>query len=138
MAREGFFGDAKDKGWSKAKNYSADGANARSLAAIIEAARARGTEIVILLMPELTIVRNQTPPEAMDCLRELLQRRFGAAAPPVIDLLGAIPDDLYHDSLHLNRAGREMTTRLLVKALRARNSTPSSAAGTAPRTIPTP
>ena len=137
MAREGFFGDAKDKGWSKAKNYSADGANARSLAAIIEAARARGTEIVILLMPELTIVRNQTPPEAMDCLRELLQRRFGAAAPPVIDLLCAIPTNRT-TPLHLNRAGREMTTRLLVKALRARNSTPSSAAGTAPRTIPTP
>jgi hypothetical protein len=113
-------GAVRNKGWSNPASYAADGANARALIAIIRAARARGIEVVIALLPEATTLRNSVPPEAMRCLRAALDRGFGTAAPPVIDLRAAIPDSMFHDSIHPRRPGRLAATRLLVEALRAR------------------
>lgn len=118
--REGLAGAVKDKGWSGPANYSTEGANARSLVAIVREARSRGIEAVILLLPEATSLRASVPPEAMQTLHGALARGFGAEAPTVIDLRASLLDSQLHDSLHPMKAGREIVTRRLIGALRAR------------------
>lgn len=116
---EGLRGQVRDKGWSDAANYSAQGLNARSLVTIIREARERGIEVVIVLLPEASSMRASVPPEAMSCLMEVLEGAFGPASPPIINLRDVIPDHMFHDTIHPNRAGRLAATRALIEAFRA-------------------
>ena len=118
--REGLLGQVKDKGWSNPAAYPAGGANALAMIAAIREARARGIEVLVLLLPERSTLRATMPPESMDCVRDALRRGFGDAAPAVIDLREALPDAMFHDSLHVMNAGRKITSRKLVEALKAR------------------
>jgi hypothetical protein len=125
--REGLAGPVKDKGWNNADAYSLEGANALALVSIIREARAGGIEVAVLLLPEASNLRNSVPQEAMNSLRVALDRAFGAAAlPPVIDLRDALADSQFHDSIHPRKVGREITTRRLIDALRARKAVAAS------------
>lgn len=119
--REGLQGEVKDKGWFNPACYVADGPNARDMVAIISEARTRGTEVVILLLPERSDLRSRIPPEAMLCLKDALARSFGEDSPTVIDLRDAMPDESFHDTLHLNKASRGQFTLALAKALKSRD-----------------
>jgi hypothetical protein len=119
--REGLFGEVKDKGWYTAASYSPEGPQSRDLIDTIRAARSRGIEVVILLLPERSDLRSRVPAEAMTCLNETLRRAFeGTGAAPVVDLRDTIADDQFHDTLHLNQKGRAETSRRLAEYLRAR------------------
>jgi hypothetical protein len=120
--REGLHGPVKDKGWNDPDKYDVDGANARALIHLVREARSRDIEVAILLLPEASNLRASIPPEAMRCLRGALENGLAAAAPPVIDLRDALADSLFHDSIHPNKAGREVATRRFAEALRARPS----------------
>ena len=117
---EGVFGAIRDKGWSDPGSYSVDGRNAKALIAMIRDARARGIEVKILILPERSDMRASVAPEATRCLRESLKIAFDGEPPPVIDLGDAMPDELFHDKLHLARQGQVETTRKLLAALRVR------------------
>ena len=104
--REGPGGEVKDKGWNDPACYSNDGANAHALVSIVREVRARGITVVLLLLPEASKLRAQIPPEAMTCLNETLQKGFGDNPPPLINLREALPDSLFHDTIHPNREGR--------------------------------
>ncbi len=118
--REGLLGPVKDKGWSSPECYSSDGTNARALIDLIREARERGTEVVVMLLPESSSLRESIPPVAMQSLREALERGFGADSPLVVDLRASLSDDLFHDSIHPRKSGRELTTGRLLRALKGR------------------
>jgi hypothetical protein len=118
--RAGLGGPVNDKGWLTPGAYSSEGANARALVDLVRQARATGAEVVLLLMPEATSLREAVPPGAVASLREALDRGFGPEAPPVIDLRAALSDDEFAGTIHATKAGRQATTARLIEALRAR------------------
>jgi predicted dienelactone hydrolase len=75
---------------------------------------------MIMLVPERSTLRSRIPPAALRSFQETLERGFGADAPPVLDLRDGIPDDQFHDDLHLKLAGRRRATQELAQALRKR------------------
>jgi hypothetical protein len=113
-------GEVKDKGWGDPTKYSADGPNARGLVDLIRRARGRGTEVVVLILPEAQSLRELIPPEAMQFLHRALDRGFPSDPPKVIDLRDALADSMFHDSIHPNKQGRELLTDRLAEALRGR------------------
>lgn len=117
VLRQGLRGDVRDRGWFNRSSFDVDGRGARSLVAIVQQARSLGSEIVVVLLPESSVMRANVPIEAVQCLKAALDRAFGPASPPVIDLRDTIPDALFHDNLHPKRAGRLATTRALVEAI---------------------
>jgi hypothetical protein len=124
--RNGLFGDVKDKGWFDASSYSAQGTTASDLIAIIRQARSHGAQVMIVLLPERSNFRSRIPSEALRCLRETLERGFGADAPPVLDLRVAVDDHEFHDDLHLNQTGRNQVSLKLAEALRDRTIKPAN------------
>ena len=119
VLREGLRGQVRDKGWSNVANYRTEGLNARSLVTVIRKTREQGIETVIVLLPEASLMRASVPPEAMECLRKVLESAFGSAAPPLINLRESLSDRLFHDTIHPKREGRFIATRVLIEALRA-------------------
>ncbi len=119
-------GEVKDKGWYDPVSYAANDANARDLVATIREVRSSGIEVVLLLLPERSDLRSRVPREATLCLRETILDNFNGDAPVVIDVRDAIPDDLFHDSVHLRNEARSLTTLRLIEALRIRPRDPAA------------
>ena len=116
----GLFGEVKDRGWYDGSSYSSQGRAANDLIAIIRQARSHGAEVMIMLVPERSDSPIANPAGSAPLFQETLERGFGADAPPVLDLRDGIPDDQFHDDLHLKLAGRRRATQELAQALRKR------------------
>ena len=80
---------------------------------LITKLRARGTDVIVALMPEHSLLRARLPAEAMRALRAGLDNGFGANSPPLLDLRDAVPDSGFTDISHVNAAGRTIISRLL-------------------------
>lgn len=68
----------------------------------------RNTDIMVVLMPEHSLLRARIPVTAMDALLEPLDLRFGVNMPAVVDLRDSIPDSGFKDISHLNQEGRKL------------------------------
>lgn len=99
-----------------AKNSSWDAGNVQALADIIARLKGDGIPLQIVLMPMSSSLRALIPTAYGDA--------FDAEVPEDVsiirhfDRLGAIPDSLFRDNLHVTAAGREKFTRDLVYLLR--------------------
>lgn len=102
--------------WSEPERYRSDSVDARALQGLVRHYQQRGARVVLLLMPEKSILRETTPPEAYASLVGPLQSRAG---PPVdvIDLRALIEDRLFFDRTHVYAEGRRLLTRRLSEAL---------------------
>ena len=100
-----------------AKGYSVNGANARALVNSIKKLRSKGTQVLIVLMPESKPVRDRVPPEAQEVLKTVLNDAFGDNPPDVIDFRAAMSDDMFADATHLNDTGEQELTKRLAGTL---------------------
>jgi hypothetical protein len=107
-------------------SYSADGLNSRALVALIRELREGGAEVIVAFFPEAEIRRRELPPEALASFDEALRRAFGTAAPPVLDMRGAMSEEYFFDTSHLNPGGRAAFTERLGRALRELHASPGS------------
>jgi hypothetical protein len=80
---------------------------------VVDELRARGSVVVIVLMPENSRLRNRMPPNALEAATTPLRLKYGDEMPPILDLRDAIGDSCFVDLAHLNRAGAEKCSRLL-------------------------
>jgi hypothetical protein len=76
-----------------------------ALVRLIRDFRARGSVVVVLLMPENSRLRNRMPPNVLDSVAIPLQQAFDADVPTVLDLRDAIEDSGFVDLTHLNQKG---------------------------------
>ena len=83
------------------------------LADLIAAMQARGSKVVLVLMPEYSELRRRLPDNAVTELLNNLQTTLGANMPPVVNLRDAIGDEGFTDISHTNTEGRDAFTRLL-------------------------
>jgi len=136
IIRMGLIQTSTDEGWeAKIRQYGLRGyydpkayirsrQQAASLIKLITEFMARDADIMIVLMPEHSKLRQRIPPEAMDALLDPLHEAFGDRLPSLIQLRDSIPDSGFADISHLNEAGRVRFSPLLAAAIRQNLSAP--------------
>lgn len=84
---------------------------------IISTMQARGTKVMIILMPEHSLLRKSIPDVAMTRLEDDLLKTFGNKAPQIINMRDALPDEDFSDIAHVNSSGRKMFSKLIAPIL---------------------
>ena len=88
------------------------------LARTISGFRNRGSEVVIVSMPEASTMRARVPGIAQRMLVNSIKQQLPANTPAVLDFRDEIPDDMFADLVHLNDAGRSVFSERLARSLR--------------------
>ena len=106
------------RGYYDPQAYVRSREQAASLVGLVEQFQNRGSEPLVVLMPEHSSLRDRIPPEAMDALLGPLDREFGDEAPSIVDLRDSVADSGFTDISHLNDQGRASFSPLLAEAIR--------------------
>jgi hypothetical protein len=85
---------------------------------LVEESRARGADVLIVLMPIHPVLCDRIPASATLSVYATLQQAFGDDAPPVLDYQQALGAEEFHDVSHLTGAGRATFTSLLARDIR--------------------
>ncbi len=109
--------DMRRCGFFDASNYGETTVASRSLRALIDQARAAGTQVVVLLLPEPKLLRAEVPETALTTLSTLLKATPDSPAIPLLDLRQSLDEDQFRDFVHVNRTGRQALTRKLASNL---------------------
>jgi hypothetical protein len=101
-------------GWFDERRYALkQEIQAADLRTLISRYRARGAEVLLVIMPEASAFLDRTPPEAKQFLLDYLRREFRTDPVSILDYQHAIADSRFADYLHMNDEGRaEFTIRL--------------------------
>jgi hypothetical protein len=110
----------EERGWFNPQEYRrAQGAQAQALIKVIGEFRKRGAQVIVVLMPQRSIVRQRIPPSSKQYLIHALARSFGDSPVSLLDLDSTMPDTAFCDLCHLDDRGRIEFSRLLAQSLRA-------------------
>lgn len=83
----------------------------QALNELVRMLRARGTTVILAVMPQHSRLRARLPAQAMSALRTGLDEAFGPSAPPLLDLREAVPDTGFADIAHVNTEGRRIVSQ---------------------------
>lgn len=78
----------------------------------------RGTDVVLVLLPENSRLHRRVPTEALEVLTDALDATFHDGKPVVLDFRTAVDDSGFVDLPHMNRSGRLAFSRQLAVRLR--------------------
>ncbi len=115
-----------ERGYYDAANYARSRTQIDIFHEIIAEFIERGTDVVVVLMPEHSRLRARLPEVLTATLVAPLAERFGEQAPTIVDLRYSVPDSGFKDISHMNPAGRRHFGPLLGGAIAARLSPVSS------------
>jgi hypothetical protein len=85
------------------------------LADTLRSLASRGSQVVVVLTPEHSLLRSREPAGITAYLRERLRRESGIPFLTVLDYRAAVPDEGFVDLVHLNTNGSKRFTPLLVR-----------------------
>jgi hypothetical protein len=108
---------AEVRGYFDPAIYAHSTRNPATLVRLVREFRQRDATVVVVLMPEHSWQLKRMPANIDRAVRDPLEKAFGAAPPPVIDLRPAISDDSFVDLVHLNTMGSIECSRLLAAEL---------------------
>ena len=106
----------KEKGWLLGDHYQIEDPNPQAVLHLIDDCDREDVRLVIVLTPQLTLIRDLLPRQSLDCLNRLLGGSEGRR-PEVLDLRTAIPETHFRDVLHVDDRGRDEASRLLAAYL---------------------
>jgi hypothetical protein len=89
------------------------GPKAEALRRVMTGLRRRGFNVVLLLMPEHSLLRSLVPPQAEVTFNQVLAEAAGNEPVPVISLRSAIPDEDFNSFVHVDRKGRKTVSEVL-------------------------
>jgi hypothetical protein len=105
------------KGWFAADAYGPDGPNVRALADLLARLRRQGARVVLVLLPEPSMLRERVPAGAGRRLAAVIAGLPPADVPEVLDLREALRDGELMDLVHPGPLGREAVTRRVARLL---------------------
>ena len=105
------------RGYYDPQAYAQSRDQAATLIELISRFRARRADVVIVLMPEHSALRQRIPSEAMKALLAPLNRAFEGNMPPVFNFRDAIEDSGFMDISHMNSRGLAQFSPLLAETL---------------------
>ena len=115
-----------ERGYYDATNYARSRTQIGIFHEVVAEFIERGTDVVVVLMPEHSRLRARLPDVLTVTLVAPLAERFGEQAPTIVDLRSAVPDSGFKDISHMNPAGRYHFGPLLSDAIAGRLSRISS------------
>ena len=105
-------------GWFDPGHYSPSSSNSRSLVKIIRDCRRLGATVGIVLMPETSLMRRLTPAEAVDLFAEINRIDFAEDPVPVYNLRSCVPDEMFHDVIHVNIDAMNAVSTLVARCVK--------------------
>lgn len=122
-----------------ASNYQTDSYSARGFSTLLHFLQSLDTELVVVMMPELSRVRGIQPSRGNEVLDLILAKHSEKGPITRIDMSDAMPDELFVDFAHLTPvAGRREFSRKVGAALGAQLREPSATEADPPRlSLPT-
>jgi hypothetical protein len=112
-------------GWFDPAAYARHApAQAQALLDLIQQLEQQGSDVVVVLMPEQTSLRERIPPVAEQLLSSAFDESSRVARPAILDFRASLPDVMFSDLGHANLAGRRELTRLLAASLQSYFRTP--------------
>jgi hypothetical protein len=105
-------------GWFEGGTYQLDGVQADAFRELISGCKGLGVEeVVIVLLPISSDLRDWLPGESWERMGALLEEVGVGGSVRVIDMRESMPDEAFFDYVHLTPAGREAYTGLLAGEL---------------------
>jgi hypothetical protein len=95
-------------------------AELEGLGLLIDSLRERGSEVVVVLLPESTALRDRIPAIAVDRFREAIATRLPRQDDDIVDLRAFLDDDGFADISHPNSVGRLRLSDRLSELIRDR------------------
>lgn len=105
------------RGYYEAGNYRRSQIQIRVFKDIVTGLQAKGTEVIVVLMPEHSRLRQRIPADAMNLLVAEPEQGYGQVALPIVDMRDSIPDSGFKDISHMNEQGRLMYAPLLADVI---------------------
>ena len=113
----------RQRGYYDAENFLRSRRQPAAFRQLVEAIRERGAEVMVVLMPLHSRLREQLPAAARELLTSELVASMGDDALP-IDLTDAIADDGFSDISHMNQRGRDAFGPLFADVIAERFQSP--------------
>jgi hypothetical protein len=110
----------ENRGWFNPGYYATSRPGFTSFVHLINRARSAGIAVLIVLLPERAKVRAAVPIEAKRTFDAIIDQTLGKDSSDVIDLRAFVPDDKFHDLIHLDPDGGRVFSARLARELKAR------------------
>lgn len=125
--KRGYLGKLRNFGWFDPDRYRSDGPNFAFLVEIFRLTHVRGTRSFMVFVPESRLYRANVPQDYDLQLKHTLRETLGPAAPIVLDFREFLPDEEFHDVVHVTEVGLAHFTRGLADSLKPylRNGNPA-------------
>jgi hypothetical protein len=105
-------------GWFDRDSYTnPTNKNPQTLLNLLANCHDRGTQVIIVMMPESSVFRERLPPEARELLLKTIRESEYAANVTTWDLQNSMDDGLFRDTIHLGLEGREKLSRKLAELI---------------------
>lgn len=91
--------------------------NADDFLDLISSFEKNGSHVTVVLMCERSDLRERIPEQALPYLKDRIGRRFTEDRVAVLNLIDAVPDELFSDLIHLNDEGRQVFTERLANEM---------------------
>ena len=108
----------EEAGMFDLETYRSSPAAHAMLMSVIRAFQRQGSRVVLVLVPESSVLNRRIPHDALDVLVQHLRAEFSEDAPLVMDYRQTVRDEGFVDLPHLNRTGRMLFSRTLGEDLR--------------------
>lgn len=96
-------------GWFDPGRFGVQTAEAQVLRSLLEDARGKARNLVVVLMPEADAFRREVPPRAAETLIDIVHEVDMRI--PILDLRASLPAEMFRDQAHLNAGGRRVLTQ---------------------------
>lgn len=106
-----------ERGYYNSDAYQSSTKQSATLVSLIKEMQAKRMDIMIVLMPEHSILRVNIPTTAMHTLTAPLRHTFGKQSPAIVDMRDDVPDTGFTDISHMNREGRRLFSSLLANVI---------------------
>lgn len=103
-----------------AANYPADSPMLHNMVRVVKELVRVQPKLLVALMPEREAYRSRVPKVAKRLVLDTLERELGESGAGVVDLSGAIEDELFWDNYHLTMVGRRVLSDRLSEVVRSR------------------
>ncbi len=111
------------RGYYDEENYREESDQVNRLVSLVSDIRSQGTRVLIVYMPEHSMLRASIPATGLARISEQLAAGFSETDPvEMLDMRNTVPDSGFKDISHLNDFGRSVFSSQLAERLRALGS----------------
>ncbi len=98
-------------------DFSKAGEEAQKFVDVIREFRSKGSRVLVVVMPETSILRRRSRPVGNPTLLDPIREAFSPPEVAILDLQDLLPDSAFSDDIHANPEGRVVLSRTMAGAI---------------------